>query len=319
MTLIDFAGLGLVDKVLSYLPKGRADDVLVISPEHNRHICLFPVADKDAHEAVLDAAAQSSNQHGSLLRRWFAWRAAEVGPTEMRPAGVENRMLALFLRLVDELNNPTWDCDRDCPGEFHELVEPLLPPLLMVWADPPAAAMLFASREAPLYLGDRILLVEPGVLHPHNVHLLLPLIRPLFIPAATWMVTGPGGEELSGVEHVWVDGMEARTSVPMEGDPLGEPDVELAANIRQLSRLKFASDSFIVGQEISDVVREKGPKFAKQALFDADSQAAELAAWCQDPAAFSRRLPDQRTSRAIDYLDLRTPALVAAAKAVLKP
>lgn len=124
--LIETAGLGLVGDILKRIPKDRAEDVFLVSPENERCVGLLPVGSAERLIAVLNALnpTLALKQFELAALRIFASYTPDstaARAIDIRPTNVKNRALALLFRLIEELNSPTWDCARDEPHALHEL------------------------------------------------------------------------------------------------------------------------------------------------------------------------------------------------------
>jgi len=339
--LIETAGLGLVGDILKRMPKDRAEDVFLVSPENERCIGLLPSGSADRLIAVLNAldpALALKRLELDALKVFASHTPGSTGARAMdiRPANVKNRALALLFRLIEELNSPTWNCAREEPHALHELAERLLPLLLLLWSDTAAAPLLFASLAADPG-PQSLILVEPGMLEQESLPMLLALTLPMATPEDTYIVirSGPSAQALNRsavvlqrepafVVEVEEGGLALVPSVWSPDGPRDHPWADARVNerqgevIRELSRLKHGRHSDIVAAEFSE---ESRGLTAEKALFQGDPRwVSEMLARCPVPARFAKRLIDRAPSKhtiAFDVIDLLAPLLSEAAERVL--
>lgn len=339
--LIETAGLGLVGDILKRMPKDRADDVFLVSPENERCMGLLPSGSVDRLIAVLNALDPTLALTRLELEALKVFASHSPGSTaaravDIRPANVKNRALALLLRLVEELNSPTWNCASEEPHALHELVERLLPLLLLLWSDPAAAALLFASPAADPG-PQSLILVEPGMLEEESLPMLLALTLPMAPPEDTYLVirSGPSAQALNRaavvlqresafVAEVEEGGLALVPSASSPNGPLDRAWADARVNerhgelIRELSRLKHARHSDLVAAELSEEARGL---VAEKALFQGDPRwVSEMLAICPFPARFAQRFIDRAPGKhtvAFDVIDLLAPLLAEVAERVL--
>lgn len=339
--LIETAGLGLVDEILKRMPKDRAEDVFLVSPENERCIGLLPSGSADRLIAVLIALDPTLALKRFELEALKIFASHTPGSTaarglDVRPANVKNRALALLFRLVEELNSPTWNCVSEEPHALHELADRLLPLLLLLWSDAAAAPLLFAPPAADPSPRS-LILVEPGMLEEDSLPMLLALTLPLAAPADTHIVirSGPSVQafnraaavlqrEPAFVAEVEEGGLALVPSVWLPDGPRDRAWADARVNeeqgelIRELSRLKHGRHSDIVAADLSEEARGLT---AEKALFQGDPRwVSEMLALCPVPARLARRFIDSVPSKhtiAFDVIDVLAPLLTEAADRVL--
>jgi hypothetical protein len=217
-----------------------------------------------------------------------------------------NRLFALLLRLVNEIDEPTWDFDQQHPDPLHDVREYLLPCLLAAWADTAAAPLILSGRyedaAVPLVESDSLVFCERGTLQEVNLPLLLALLSDLLGKIPSYVVL-PQSSSLPDLQQSLLTSQlnivlfaelgheSARCCLgAVAGEDVEHSD-ELADAVSELARLKFGASLDEVNAEYEYQARDR---VGSEGLFGQDwSWANELLARCPIPYVFAEQLSEK--------------------------